>query len=103
MATSMHLSTSSILRLWFWGKPYRSAFKSFTMLMLLVLMCIATFPTIQYQWSDATVYDMGLYTGPDACWGLVEQKGLHWDRAGKPDRLTPQGVFAYIMLIVTYL
>ena len=72
METNMHLSTLSILRTWFWHRPRLRAFKLLNMLALLVMMCIAIYPTTEYDWAGHTMYDLGFCPNSHSCWGLTE-------------------------------
>ncbi|ORY09410.1 hypothetical protein BCR34DRAFT_615778 [Clohesyomyces aquaticus] len=102
MATNMQLSTLSILRSLFRHRPRLRAFKLFNMLALLVMMCIAIFPTTDYDWADHTVYDIGFCLTADSFWGLTETVGLHWHNALEEHRLVPQGVVAYAIIIISH-
>lgn len=102
MATNMHLSTLSILRTWFQSRPHLRAFRLFNMLALLVMMCIAIYPTTEYDWADHTVYDLGFCSSSHSCSGLTEKVDRHWQAARKQHRLVPQGVFAYAILIISH-
>ncbi|KAL5371400.1 hypothetical protein DPSP01_014287 [Paraphaeosphaeria sporulosa] len=104
MAINMHLSTLSILRVSFWDRPWLRAFKILSMCALLVMMCIAIYPTIENTWAGSTVRTKGFCSSADSCFGLEEKVEVHWHRARyRRGSLTPQGVIAYIILIASHM
>lgn len=73
------------------------------MLALLVLMCVAIYPTAQYGWSNSTIYDLGVCPDAFRCWGLVQTVQHHWHEASERGKLLPQGVIAYLILIISHI
>ncbi|CAI6339616.1 unnamed protein product [Periconia digitata] len=103
MAINMHLSTLSILRPSFWDRPWLRAFKLLNMCALLMMMCIAIYPTTVWSWVGSTVRAKGFCSSADSCFGLEETVDVHWQRAlHRPGSLIPQGVFAYAILIISH-
>lgn len=104
MAVNMHLSTLSILRATFWSRPWLRAFKLLSMCALVIMMCIAIYPTTVYTWAGSTVRTKGFCSSADSCFGLEEKVEAHWIRARhRRDSLIPQGVIAYIILIASHM
>lgn len=103
MATNMHLSTLSILRTWFRTRPRLRTWKLLFMLASLIMMAYAIHPTMDYDWTDHTMYDEGFCTNAAQCFGLTEQVKKHSTSVRSPSgRLVPQGVFTYIILVISH-
>jgi hypothetical protein len=104
MAINMHLSTLSILRPSFWHRPWLRSFKLLNMCALLMMMCIAIYPTTTYTWAGSTVRAKGFCSSADSCFGLEEKVEVHWHRArDRPGSIVPQGVLAYAILIISHI
>lgn len=105
MSANVHLSTLTFLSEYF--QAYRSlqTIRILSMFVLLVMVCIALFPTTNSNWANIMLTKEGC-TGPTNCPMLTKKTREMWEEAMKNNlhgELSLQGIFQYLILIISHL
>ena len=108
MSSMIHLSTMGILRGHFHKSQILQAWKLFSMMCLLVMMCIAIFPTSSYRWSSSAMVSGTPCLDWQPCdfrwWNDTVASLWDWAKVENPRKeLAPQGVLSYMVLISAHL
>jgi hypothetical protein len=105
MSSSMHLSSLSILRAYFHRYFWLRVWKLSMMFCLLVMLCIAYYPTTDFQWASSVLNVGSACPNTTSCPALTTSVMSLWAYAREHNNewLAPQGVLGYIVLIVSYL
>ena len=101
MSSTAHLATLFFLQEYFHSSPVYRAVELFSMLVLLVLLCVALYPTAHWFWADSVLISACL--DPAHCLGL--QRNVHSlrQRANNATQgLSPQGMISYFILVTSY-
>ena len=104
----IYLSTMGILRGHFYKSQILQAWKLFSMMCLLVMMCIAIFPTSSYRWSSSAMVSGTPCLDWQPCdfrwWNDTVGSLWDWAKVENPRKeLAPQGVLSYMVLISAHL
>lgn len=104
----IHLSTMGILRGHFHKSQILQAWKLFSMMCLLVMMCIAIFPTSSYRSSSSAMVSGTPCLDWQPCdfrwWNDTVASLWDWAKVENPRKeLAPQGVLSYMVLISAHL
>lgn len=104
MSSTAHLATLFFLQEYFHSSPVYRAVELFSMLVLLILLCVALYPTAHWFWADSVLISACL--DPAHCLGLQRNVHLLRQRAyanNLPGGLSPQGKISYFILVSSYL
>ena len=102
MSSTGHLATLFFLQEYFLSSPVYRTVELFSMLVLLILLCVALYPTTHWVWADSVL--IAACQDPAHCPGL--QRNVHslCRRActNETGGLSPQGVLSYLILFTSY-
>ena len=103
MSSTAHLATLFFLQEYFLSSPVYRAVELFSMLVLLILLCVALYPTTHWVWADSVL--IAACRDPAHCPGLQRNVHLLCQRACTNNTLgglSPQGVLSYLILFTSY-
>lgn len=105
MTFTAHLATLFLLQDYFISSPVYRAVELFSMLVLMILLCVALYPTTNWSWSTS-VLTQALCPDPAHCSALINKVPLFLQRARESNGsggLSPQGVLSYFVIIASYI
>ena len=103
MSSTAHLATLFFLQEYFLSSPVYRALELFSMLVLLILLCVALYPTTHWAWADSVL--IAACRDPAHCPGLqrnVHSLCLRACTNNISGGLSPQGVLSYLILFTSY-
>ncbi|OJJ96586.1 hypothetical protein ASPACDRAFT_1859266 [Aspergillus aculeatus ATCC 16872] len=104
MSSNGYLATLTLLRDYLQHNPAIRAMKLLTMVTLLAMLCVAIFPTTNFEWADHILIQPAC-ANASSCVALETEVLPMWRIASRTNlqgMLSPQGVISYFLLIVSY-
>ena len=105
MSFTAHLATLFLLQEYFTSSPVYRAVELFSMLVCLILLCVALFPTTNWAWASNVLTQSGCSDAAHCA--PLENKVLLYLRLARDSNasggLSPQVVLAYFVIIVSYI
>ena len=104
MSSTAHLATLFFLQGYFHSSTVYRAVEIFSMLVLLILLCVGLYPTTHWIWADSVL--IAACPDPAHCPGL--QRNVHTLRQrvyrnNTNEGVSPQGTLSYLILVTSYL
>ena len=106
MSSTAHLFTLMLLHDRFLSSPLFRTLELLSMLVLLLMLCVALFPTTNWAWANSVLTRSGC-SEPSYCSATQKSVSALWQIARQTNLtsggVSPQGLLSYVIIIISYI